>query len=421
MESREKRLNSVLVKPAGPDCNMACSYCFYLEKSVLFPGIKAHRMSEEILQEMIRQVMGQSRQEVSFGWQGGEPTLMGLPFFERAVEFQEKIGRGHVVGNGLQTNGLLIDKQWAEFLKEYKFLVGLSIDGPEHVHDHYRLMRNGKGSWSRVVDKARLLLDTGVEVNALAVVNDYSVKYPEEIYECLKSIGLNYMQFIPCVETDSRNPDQSAPFSVPPEKYGEFLCTVFDLWLADFADDVPSTSVRFFDSVFFHYVGLPPPECTLLEECGVYVVVEHNGDVYSCDFFVEPEWRLGNVMKDDLRILLNSEKQREFGRLKATLPGECRECQWLRYCRGGCTKDRLHNPDDRTLNHLCSSYKIFLKHADATLKKLADEWKRRQYLDGLNSAADLGSGSGRKKKIGRNDPCPCGSGEKYKNCCGRAL
>ena len=421
MRSREKSLNSVLVKPAGPDCNMACTYCFYLEKSVLFPGIKSHRMSEDILQEMVRQVMGQSQQEVSFGWQGGEPTLMGLSFFEKAVEFQKKFGRGHVVGNGLQTNGLLIDKQWAEFLKEYKFLVGLSIDGPEHVHDHYRLMRNGKGSWSGIADKASLLLDAGVEVNALAVVNDYSVKYPEEIYEYLKSIGLHYMQFIPCVETDPRNPDQSAPFSVPPEKYGEFLCTVFDLWLADFADEMPSTSIRFFDSLFFHYVGLHPPECTLLEECGVYVVVEHNGDVYSCDFFVEPEWKLGNVMKDDLRTLLNSEKQREFGRLKATLPEECRECQWLRYCRGGCTKDRLHNPDDRKLNHLCSSYKIFLKHADTTLKKLADEWKRRQYFDGLNRAADLESDSRSKKKIGRNDPCPCGSGEKYKKCCGRAL
>ena len=421
MNPREKSLNSVLVKPAGPDCNMACSYCFYLEKSTLFPGAKSHRMSEEILREIIRQVMGQSQQEVSFGWQGGEPTLMGLPFFEKAIEFQKEYGRNHVVGNGLQTNGLLIDKNWAEFFKEYKFLVGLSIDGPEHVHDHYRLMRNGKGSWSRVADKAKLLLDAGVEVNALAVVNDYSVKYPEEIYEYLKSIGLNYMQFIPCVETDPRNPGQSAPFTVPAEKFGEFLRTVFDLWLADFNGDMPSTSVRFFDSLFFHYGGLPPPECTLLEECGVYVVVEHNGDVYSCDFFVEPEWRLGNVMMDNLSTLLNSEKQRRFGRVKATLPEGCRECQWVSYCRGGCTKDRLHNPDNRTLNHLCSSYKIFFEHANATLEKLADEWKQRQYLEGLSHAAGLESGSRSPKKIGRNDPCPCGSGEKYKKCCGRAF
>ncbi len=421
MNSREKNLNSVLVKPAGPDCNMACAYCFYLEKSALFPGAKSRRMNEEILREMIKKVMGQSLQEVSFGWQGGEPTLMGLPFFEKAVEFQKEYGRNQVVGNGLQTNGLLIDKHWAEFFKEYKFLVGLSIDGPEHVHDHYRLMGNGKGSWSRVVEKARLLLDAGVEVNALAVVNDYSVQYAEEIYEYLKSIGLNYMQFIPCVETDPRSPGQSAPFTVPAEKYGEFLCAVFDLWLADFDGDMPSTSIRFFDSVFFHYAGLPPPECTLQEECGVYVVVEHNGDVYSCDFFVEPEWKLGNVMKDDLRILLNSEKQRDFGRAKATLPKECQDCHWLRYCRGGCTKDRLHNPLNRTLNHLCSSFKIFFKHANATLEKLAEEWKRRQYLDGLNRTADFEPSSRIRKKIGRNDPCPCGSGEKYKKCCGRAL
>ena len=421
MSQTKKPLESILVKPAGPDCNMACTYCFYLEKSGMFPGIKTHRMSEEILEEMIKQVMGQSLEHVSFSWQGGEPTLIGLPFFKKAVEFQIKYGRNHVVGNGLQTNGILINRQWAEFLAEYKFLVGLSLDGSEHIHDHYRLMRNGKGSWTKVVDRARLLLDSGVEVNALAVVNDYSVGFPEEMYEFLKSIGLNYMQFIPCVETDPRHPEHSAPFTVPPEKYGEFLCTVFDSWLADFANDRPSTSVRFFDSVFFHYAGLTPPECTLLEECGVYVVVEHNGDVYSCDFFVEPQWKLGNVMKDDLKSLLNSEKQNEFAKMKAELPEECQKCQWLNYCRGGCTKDRIHNPADRTVNYLCLSYKMFFQHADDRLKKLADEWRRRLHLTHPGRTGNRDSGSEVRKKVGRNDPCPCGSGEKYKRCCGKDL
>ncbi len=421
MNSRMKTLDSVLVKPAGPDCNMACTYCFYLEKSELFPGVRTHRMGEEILEEMTKQIMNQSQDQVSFSWQGGEPTLMGLPFFKKAVELQMKHGRGHVVGNGLQTNGLLIDGQWAEFLKEYRFLVGLSIDGPEHIHDRYRLMRNGKGSWSRVADKARLLLDSGVEVNALAVLSDYSVRFPEEIYEFFKSIGLDYMQFIPCVELDPNHPEQSAPFSVSPEEYGAFLCKVFDLWMADFIDNSPSTSIRFFESVFFHYAGLIPPECTLLEECGVYVVVEHNGDVYSCDFFVESDWKLGNVMRDELKTLLNSEKQREFGGMKSALPMECRECPWLRFCRGGCTKDRFHNPQEKTSNYLCPSYKMFFEHADWRLKKLADEWKDRQTFASLHRQADVESEHQPLKKIGRNAPCPCGSGEKYKKCCGRNI
>jgi len=418
MPLERKKLESVLIKPAGPDCNMACSYCFYLEKSALFPESKTHRMSDEVLEETVRQVMTQGQKQVSFSWQGGEPTLMGLYFYEKAVGLQQKYGRGHLVGNGLQTNGLLIDEQWAKFLRRYSFLVGLSLDGPGHIHDRYRLLRNGKGSWSRVVDKAKLLLDSGVEVNALVVLNDHSVLFPEEIYEFHKSLGLNYMQFIPCVELDPSDPDQVASFSVPPEKYGEFLNKVFDLWLADFKDEMPTTSVRFFDSVLFSYAGLIPPECTLLEECGVYLVIEHNGDVYSCDFFVEPGWKLGNVMEDSLAALLNSERQAEFGRMKAVLPPECQECQWLGCCRAGCTKERLHNPRDRTLNYLCPSYKMFFQHADKRLSQMADEWKRQQMLAGTPRIMNLEPKVQTPQKIGRNDPCPCGSGKKYKKCCG---
>jgi len=420
MSLERKKLDSVLVKPAGPDCNMACSYCFYLEKSELFPESRTLRMSDEVLEETVKQVMTQDQKQVSFSWQGGEPTLMGLSFYEKAVGLQQKYGQGHLIGNGLQTNGLLIDKRWAKFLKKYSFLVGLSLDGPEHIHDRYRLLRNGKGSWSRVVDKARLLLDSGVEVNALVVLNDHSVLFPEEIYEFHKSHGLNYMQFIPCVELDSHNPDKIASFSVPPEKYGEFLSKVFDLWLADFKDEMPTTSVRFFDSVLFSYAGLTPPECTLLDECGVYVVIEHNGDVYSCDFFVEPNWKLGNVMKNNLAGLLNSEKQDEFGRMKSVLPPECQGCQWLHYCRAGCTKERLHNRRDKTLNYLCPSYKIFFQHAGKRLSLMADEWKRQQILAGTLGIMNIDPRVQTPQKIGRNDPCPCNSGKKYKKCCGRA-
>jgi uncharacterized protein len=408
-----KKLASVLVKPAGPDCNMACTYCFYLEKSELFPETKVHRMDEDILEETVKQVLSQGEREISFGWQGGEPTLMGLPFFKKAVEFQQKYSSGHSVGNGLQTNGLLITEEWAEFLAEYRFLIGLSLDGSEHIHNKYRCLRNGKGSWSQVVDKAKLLLDKGVATNALTVINDCSVDYPEEIYSFHKSLGLNYMQFIPCLELNPNNTSQTAPFSVSPEKYGKFLCKIFDLWLGDFEGDIATTSIRFFDSLFHIYVDLPPPECTLLRECGVYVVIEHNGDVYACDFFVDPEWRLGNIMENRLIDMLNSSKQTQFGQLKSALPQECTKCPWLRTCRGGCTKNRIHSPSNKELNFFCSSYKMFFEHADRHLKKLALDWKGKQTPSDAEEPTTQ-----QPPKIERNDPCPCGSGLKYKKCCG---
>ncbi len=372
----KKQLSSVLIKPAGPDCNMACTYCFYRDKEAFFPGGKSHRMNDEILEETIRQVFAQPLQAVSIGWQGGEPTLMGLPFFEKAVALQIRYGKGKSVGNGLQTNGLLIDKDWARFLKKYQFLVGLSLDGPEHIHNRYRLRQGGQDSWTEVVDRARLMLDEGVEVNALVVVNDYSVQFPQEIYEFHKGLGLDHMQFIPCVETDPADTSRAAPFSAPAEGYGRFLNKLFDLWLADFQDGRPTTSIRFFDSVFYGYVDRDPPECDLRAECGNYVVIEHNGDVYACDFFVEEGWKLGNVMEGKLIHMLNSARQNEFGRIKADLAEACPACEWLRICRGGCTKDRLRDPRDRGHNHFCQAYKTFFAHADARMRKLAADWKK---------------------------------------------
>ncbi|MBM3310321.1 MAG: anaerobic sulfatase maturase [Candidatus Aminicenantes bacterium] len=373
--SRPKRLTSLLVKPAGPDCNLACSYCFYRDKSAVFPETLVHRMSGEVLEATMRQLFDQSGPSVSVGWQGGEPTLMGLPFFEKAVELQIRFGRGKSVGNGLQTNGLLLDRTWAKFLREYHVLVGLSLDGPEHVHDRYRLKSGGQSTWREVVDRAGMLLDEGVETNALVVVNDYSVRFPEEVYEFHKSLGLVHMQFIPCVEADPADPSRGASFSAPGEAFGDFLVKLFDLWRADFRDGEPTTFVRFFDSLFFLYVDREPPECTLLPECGTYLVVEHNGDVYACDFFVEPAWKLGHVLDGKLIHMLNSARQAEFGRGKSRLPGPCRACPWLRICRGGCPKDRLRDPGDGGLSHFCAGLKKFFAHADPHFRALAAAWK----------------------------------------------
>jgi uncharacterized protein len=416
---RKKTLSSVLVKPTGPRCNLDCTYCFYLEKDELFGRKKIYKMSDDILRNMVKQVMWQGGQNLSFGWQGGEPTLMGLPFFERAVEYQVRFGQqGQTVGNGLQTNGILLNEDWALFLRDAQFLVGLSLDGPAHIHDKYRRFPSGRSSWDYVVKARDTLLNKGVEVNALVVVNDYSVKHAQDIYEYHKSNGLNHMQFIPCVEPDHDDPTKAAGYSVDADSFGDFLCDIFDLWSQDFKNGRPTTSIRWFDSVFYTYVGYEAPECTLLKECGVYVVVEHNGNVYSCDFFVEPKWHLGNLMENKLDDLLNSPLQNEFGKVKTQLPPECHTCQWLKHCWGGCPKDRQGDPADNGSNHFCRSYIKFFEHADAKLKKLAEQWKREQQAgqireDGFSKKAF--------ENVGRNDLCPCGSGKKFKNCHGYAV
>ena len=375
-----KKLSSILVKPAGPDCNLACDYCFYRDKAKSFPGVTVHRMSEDILEETIRQLLEQGPKEVSIGWQGGEPTLTGLDFFRKAVEFQKAYGRGKTVGNGLQTNGLLLDREWARFLSEYRFLVGLSVDGPRELHDHHRIKAGGQPTWAETIDRARLLLDEGVETNALAVVNAETVRYPAEIYGFLKDLGLVHMQFIPCVETDPNDPACGAPFSSPGAAYGDFLIRIFDLWRNDFREGQPTTFVRFFDSLFYLYAGLEPPECTLAAECGSYLVVEHDGGVYACDFFVEDVWRLGDVRTGKLEHMLNSARQTAFGRRKAELPGECRTCEYRLLCRGGCPKDRVRDPRDRGMNHFCTGLRAFFAHADPFFKQLAADWNARQTL-----------------------------------------
>jgi uncharacterized protein len=299
---------------------------------------------------------------------------MGLPFFEKAVDLMGRFGRNQAVGNGLQTNGLLIDKNWTFFLRQYNFLMGLSLDGPEHIHDRYRLTGGGKGTCRTVMDRAKLMLDAGLAVNALSVVTDYAADFPEETYEFLKGIGLFHMQFIPCVEFDPQTPELPLPYSVSPEKFGGFLCKVFDLWINDFDKGRPTTSIRFFDSIFYRYVDMTPPECSLLEKCGNYLVVEHTGDVYSCDFFVEPKWHLGNIHKDRLDRIQNSRKQYTFGAMKSDLSPQCTGCRWLAYCNRGCPRNRPIPDKGLHPDHLCIAYKRFFDHADTKLKELAAAW-----------------------------------------------
>jgi len=378
MAQKHRPLTSVLVKPSGPDCNLGCTYCFYLEKEKLFPETKVHRMTPEIQEEMIRQVMQQSGDAVSIGWQGGEPALMGLDFYKRAIELEKKYGHGQSVGNGFQTNGTLLDVEWAKFFKKYDWLIGLSLDGPQHIHDRHRLDKGLHPTWEKVEEVARMLIAEGVAVNAMCCITDYSSNYAEELYNYYKGLGLTWMQFIPIVETDKDDPSKAAPFSVTDEKYGQFLITLFDLWINDFKNGEPTTSVRHFESVFHSYVGLESPECTMMKECGPYVVVEHNGNVYSCDFFVEPRHRLGNIRQSKIIDMLNSKKQDEFGKVKALLPRKCKFCPWYTKCFGGCTKDRIKDPNDQRQPRFCLAYQMFFEHADAKMRQLAEQWQQKQ-------------------------------------------
>ena len=371
----QKPLSFLLVKPAGPDCNLACSYCFYSCKAQYFGSETRYRMSDETLELMMRLALNRPGASMGFGWQGGEPTLAGLDFFRKAIELQKIHGRSMRISNALQTNGILIDDQWVDFLKQYSFLFGLSLDGPKHIHDTYRINHAGAGSHEKVEQVAKTLIKQGVAVNAIAVINQYSAQFAEETYRYFKELGFEYMQFIPCVETDPHNPKASASFSVSSEQYGKFLCDLFDLWEADWKDGKPTTSVRTLDTFMGMYLGNESAECPYRHTCGDYLVVEHNGDVYSCDFFVEDAWRLGAL--DDgttLQEKLNGNRQRLFARMKSRISDTCLRCPWLTLCYGGCTKDRIRDPRDKRQNHFCKAYKTFHAYTHERFEALAKEF-----------------------------------------------
>jgi uncharacterized protein len=377
MRDDSRPITGVLVKPAGADCNLRCRYCFYLKKTDLYPGGR-RRMSREVLEALIRRTMDGGAAVVSFCWQGGEPSLMKQRFFEDVVSRQRRFARpGQVAVNSLQTNGLLLDDAFCGFLARERFLVGISIDGPRDLHDCYRRTPGDRPSFDRVEAAVRALLRHGVDTNALVMVTDRTVGRVGEVWSSLRAMGLRHLQLIPCLELDPSDPSRLAGHSVRPDEYGDVLCELFDLWVADFSGGAPATFVRWFEALLFGYVDLPVPLCELCPVCGAEVVVEHNGDVYSCDFFVTPEHLLGNVLRDDLRTLLANEAQRSFGARKARLGEPCTSCPWIRRCHGGCPKDRDRDLGDHGRTAFCGAYRRFFEHADGTLRRLADDWRRR--------------------------------------------
>ena len=424
----------IMAKPHGPICNLDCSYCFYLEKENLYPDSHDFRMSAEVLETFIKQkITTQPIDQVTFAWQGGEPTLLGLEFFRKIVDLQLKYADGKTIENSFQTNGILLDDTWCSFFKENNFLVGLSIDGPEDRHNRFRLNKGGKGSFKQVVRGLDFLKKHGVEFNTLTVVQRDNSNYPLEVYHFLKEIGSGFMQFIPIVEREVEepgntgitliapnhdDPSEITPWSVEAKQYGRFLCEIFDEWVRI---DVGQSFVQIFDVALEAWVGLNPSLCVFSETCGHAMAIEHNGDLYSCDHYVYPENKLGNIMESELGQLVENDQQIKFGKDKRdNLPQYCLDCDVRFVCNGECPKHRfIKTPEgEGGLNYLCTGYKSFFNHIDPYMRFMAIEIERKQPPANVMNWAKEKDAGFPSLNVGVNEPCPCGSGKKYKKCCG---
>jgi uncharacterized protein len=383
----------LMAKPTGFHCNIACDYCFYLQKEsgTLKTAEKQRHMDDATLEAYVRgYIEANPAKTIEFAWQGGEPTLAGIGFYEKALRLQEKYGRSKIITNAIQTNGLLIDEEWAGFLSRNNFLVGISIDGPSHLHDAHRVSRNGKGVHAQVIKALGHLKQHQVEYNVLSVVNATTAQHPVEIYRYLAhELGARFIQFIPAVEQRSRNSSSSelahpqtldpavevTPWSVSGEDYGRFMIGVFDEWVRR---DVGRVYVQLFDNALAAWSGELPSLCIMRPTCGSVLVIEQNGDVYSCDHYVYETHKLGNVRWDNLATLVDSKKQRAFGMAKADLPKACVQCEWRFVCHGGCPKHRIHRSGNQWHNHLCPGYKAIFSHMAPYMRFMASELRQHR-------------------------------------------
>ncbi len=398
-EQERKKLHrsfSVMVKTAGPVCNLDCDYCYYLEKDALYPGKKfnlsSFRMNEEVLEKLIRDfITSQPQQTIEFVWHGGEPTLLGIEYFRKAITLQKKYAGEKEILNSFQTNGTLITDEWAEFLAENHFLCGLSIDGPKKFHDNHRRFPNGQGSWEKVVECARLFRKHGVEFNTMSVVNASNSKEPATVYEFLKSIGSRFMQFTPIAERIALDP--ANPLSIVDNRYnkatavmeenvsatdwGNFLCRIFDIWVKN---DVGTYFVNYFDNTLAAYAGQHPSLCSMAPYCGCSLAVEHNGDVYTCDHFVFEDYKLGNIFEKNIAEMAKSDQQLFFEQRKQdTLSRQCRNCPFIKACGGDCPKNRfVKNEDGESVSCLCEGFRMFFNHTRKHFEFMANEWRHQR-------------------------------------------
>ncbi|MBU1669539.1 MAG: anaerobic sulfatase maturase [Actinobacteria bacterium] len=418
-----------MAKPTGSVCNLSCRYCFFLEKQRLYPGERT-RMDDGVLRAYIEQyIEAQDVPEVTLAWQGGEPTLMGLDFFARSVEIAgECAPAGKRISCTMQTNGTLLDEEWCGFLRDKGFLVGLSLDGPREMHDAYRLDGRGRPTFDRVMKAARLMQECDVDFNVLCTVHAANAGHPEEVYSFFRDeVGVQWIQFIPIVErinedgtTLLQQGDTVSDRSVEPVPWGSFLLGVFAEWLRR---DVGEVHVNFFEAAFASWVGAPAMMCIFDETCGNAMALEYNGDLYSCDHFVEPGYLLGNIMREPMARLAASGQQRRFGEAKSDgLPRYCRECDVLFACRGECPKNRFRPAQDGEpgLSYLCEGYRAFFHGIDEPMKLMAGLYNSGRSPAEIIEILEAPERELRRAfaRAGRNDPCPCGSGKKFKTCHG---
>ena len=408
----------VFVKPAGAICNLDCRYCYYLKKQHVYPPGESFRMPDSLLEEYIVQHIDASPgPTASFSWHGGEPTILGLDYFRRIVALQRKHQPpGWRIANGIQTNGILLDEEWCEFLSAERFGVGLSLDGPPEMHDRYRVTKGQRPSHKQTMRAFKLLRRHRVPCDILCVVHDQNVQHPAEVYRFFKEIGGRYLAFLPVVEPAPASGGGVSPETVPADAFGAFLCAIFDEWVQR---DLGRIAVQIFEEAVRPARGLQHSLCVFRETCGEVPVIEHNGDFFSCDHFVDAQHRLGNIAETPLVEMLESRAQQAFGQAKHDrLPRYCRTCEVRPMCNGGCPKDRfIRTPDgEEGLNYLCAGYKRFFIHSLPYVLKLAALARGGQPPDQL-----MPSGTPQETErfpgAGRNDPCPCGSGRKYKKCC----
>lgn len=406
----------VMVKPVGPVCNLNCEYCYYIHKDQLYPAGEIFRMPEELLEKYVRDyIAAQTGPNISFAWQGGEPTLMGLSFFRKFLEYQQKyLPPGWRATNSLQTNGTTLDDEWCALLKEHDFLVGISMDGPPEIHNHYRKDKGGHPSHTRVLQGLRLLQKHQVEYNILCVVNNLNAQHPLEVYRYFREIGATWMQFIPIVERVNGGVSSR---SVAPIDYGRFLAAIFDEWIRN---DVGRIFVQIIEESVALWMGYQASLCIMSPTCGRGMIIEHNGDVYACDHFVDHGYKRGNIKDTPLKELANSPAQIQFGLDKRDkLTQQCRQCRYLFACNGACPKDRFVTSDigEPGHNYLCAGYFHFFTHIDPYLKQLAGLLRQRRPATAIMDMVKAADAA-RWANTGRNEPCPCGSGIKYKKCCG---
>lgn len=366
---------TLLIKPACADCNLDCTYCFYSRKAGLYPASATHRMSDAVLEQLIRSYMATPQPQYVFGWQGGEPTLMGVEFFRKATELQQACGaRGSTVANGMQTNGTLLTDELAAHFARFNFLVGISLDGPAEYHDRFRLSHDQRPTHARVMDGIASLRRHQVEFNCLTLVSASNVAHGRQVYRYLRDQGLLYHQYIPCVEFDEHG--ERRPYAITARQWGDFLCAVFDEWIRC---DTRKVSVRMFDSILARLVDEVHTVCHMDTDCCQYFVVEWNGDVYPCDFFVQPELKLGNIMENSWDEMQASQVYRDFGRQKRAWNPCCAKCRHLALCAGDCLKHRVVPSGDPTrLSALCAGWRQFYDHTMKDFRRLADEIRQER-------------------------------------------